>query len=41
MPLQATHPLTVVSGDYKDQLLAELGISESLRNGVRSCNRTL
>ena len=28
MPLQATHSLTVASGDYKDQLLSELGISE-------------
>ncbi|MBK9948171.1 MAG: hypothetical protein IPP12_13430 [Nitrospira sp.] len=31
MPLQTTHSLTVVSGDYKDQLLTELGISEGFR----------
>ena len=33
MPLQTTHPLTVSSGDYKDQLLADLQITEGFNDG--------
>ena len=33
MPLQTTHPLTVPSGDYKDELFMILGITEGFNNG--------
>ncbi|MDH5641652.1 MAG: hypothetical protein OEY28_10185 [Nitrospira sp.] len=34
MPLQTTHGLTVASGDYKDQLLPELNITEGFNGGL-------